>query len=217
MRGKRRSNKDVNPFTLIVGILCLATLMLPSWLVKEFPQLAPYNLQLAAIFLCGLIGLIVVLALLVLPILANRNRQREAETNRINLLYRRLVDLSPLEFEKAMCHLFETQGFTVRHSGQTGDGGIDMQMRRQGLAYIGQCKRYQKNPITVQQVREFYGVLTHTGADAGYFITTSRFTKPAIEFAKHKPLKLIDGPMLKRQLSEMSTEGIDGQETSSTK
>lgn len=202
----RRKREPIDDLSrAFAGIVLLGAFLAPGFVSQLVPQLKPYSWQITV----GCFGVallsIVIGAIIALPILNERRREQDSKEAEVNLLYRRLVDLSPTEFEKAMCRLFEMQGFTVQHVGQRGDGGVDMRMSRQGQTFIGQCKRYEKNAITVEQIRDFYGALVHSGADQGYFITTSRFTRPAVEFAKHKPLTLVDGPMLKAQISKQGS------------
>ena len=67
-----------------------------------------------------------------------------------------------------------------------------------------QCKRYGSTVVTPSQVREFRGSLGQI--DKGIFITTSRFTKLAIEEGqdptKGKTIDLIDGDRLCELLRE---------------
>jgi HJR/Mrr/RecB family endonuclease len=109
--------------------------------------------------------------------------------------------MSPQQFEEFTCKLFQLQGYTAHVVGQTGDQGIDIELRAVGqsgqqLRYVAQCKRYSG---TVGQpiVREFYGSFVGQ-AEAGYLITTGSFTQPALDFAQGRPLHLIDGTNLMR-------------------
>jgi restriction system protein len=84
--------------------------------------------------------------------------------------------------------------------GKTADGGIDgiIKEDRLGLdaVYI-QAKRWE-GTVGSPVVRDFVGSLVGHSANKGVLITTSRFSKDAIEYAKRIPQKvvLIDGPML---------------------
>jgi restriction system protein len=84
--------------------------------------------------------------------------------------------------------------------GKTADGGIDgiIKEDRLGLdaVYI-QAKRWE-GTVGSPVVRDFVGSLVGHSANKGVLITTSRFSKDAIEYAKRIPQKvvLIDGAML---------------------
>jgi restriction system protein len=51
-------------------------------------------------------------------------------------------------------------------------------------------------PIGVSSVKELFGSLIHEAAIKGILVTTSDFTPEAIEFAKNKPLSLLNGNKL---------------------
>jgi restriction system protein len=84
--------------------------------------------------------------------------------------------------------------------GGTGDGGIDGIIKEDKLGldiiYI-QAKRWEGN-VGRPEVQKFVGALQGQRAKKGIFITTSEFTKDAIEFVNRIDSKiiLIDGPHL---------------------
>ena len=101
------------------------------------------------------------------------------------------------------CARGETSGARV---GRAGDGGIDgvISLDRLGLekVYV-QAKRWQGS-VGRPDVQAFYGALAGQRANRGVFITTSTFTKDALEFVEAMPQKivLIDG----RQLASLMIE-----------
>ncbi|MGQ4553712.1 restriction endonuclease [Dermabacteraceae bacterium CCM 9519] len=121
-------------------------------------------------------------------------------------LRRALQEASPEFFEKAVIELLWAMGYggahgEKQHVGKTHDGGIDGLIRQDALGlqnvYI-QAKRYaDDNPVQAPAIQQFYGALgSRQGADRGVFITTSRFTKGAVEQAARyhdKAIVLIDG------------------------
>jgi restriction system protein len=74
------------------------------------------------------------------------------------------------------------------------DGGIDLKIidRKNKLVGVGQCKAYNSK-ITVEKIRELFGIMASENAEKGYFFTTSSFTNDCIQFAKEKKIELIDG------------------------
>ena len=113
---------------------------------------------------------------------------------------------SPAFFEQLVVDLLLAMGYggSRRDAGQavgkTADGGIDgiIKEDRLGLdaVYI-QAKRWE-GTVGSPVVRDFVGSLVGHSANKGVLITTSRFTKDAIDYAQRIPQKvvLIDGPML---------------------
>ena len=114
---------------------------------------------------------------------------------------------SPNFFEQVIIDLLVKMGYGGSHRnaaaqlGGTGDGGVDgiINEDRLGLdrVYI-QAKRYKDGSIRRPDVQAFVGSLVGLGATKGIFVTTSTFSKQAIQFARHLTQRviLIDGPRL---------------------
>lgn len=106
--------------------------------------------------------------------------------------------LSPGQFEEFVGFLFQRMGYSAKVVGHSGDEGIDIELRRTGeLAaprVVAQCKRY-KGSVGQPIVREFYGSFAERASE-GYLVTTGTFTDPAREWARSRPLHLIDGAAL---------------------
>ncbi len=118
--------------------------------------------------------------------------------------------LSWQRFEQLIADLFRRQGYVVREharqSAGTGDGGVDLILtdpRTPGGEYLVQCKQYKSWDVGEPKVREFYGAMAawRTRCE-GIIVTCGRFTLPAKDFAKDKPLRLIDGDGLIRLLNQ---------------
>jgi len=113
---------------------------------------------------------------------------------------------SPAFFEQLVVDLLLAMGYggSRRDAGQavgkTADGGIDgiIKEDRLGLdAVYLQAKRWE-GTVGSPVVRDFVGSLVGHAANKGVLITTSRFTRDAVDYAQRIPQKvvLIDGPML---------------------
>jgi restriction system protein len=64
-----------------------------------------------------------------------------------------------------------------------------------GGKVVIQAKRYV-NVVDVSSVRDLYGTILNEGASKGVLVTTSRFGADSYEFAKDKPIELLDGANL---------------------
>lgn len=117
-------------------------------------------------------------------------------------------NVSPSFFERLVVELLVKMGYggsindAGRAIGKTGDEGIDGTIKEDKLGldiiYI-QAKRWQAgNSVGRPEIQKFVGALAGQGAKKGIFITTSNFTKDALEYTPRNETKivLIDGVQL---------------------
>ena len=97
-----------------------------------------------------------------------------------------------------------TRESVVQRLGKSGDEGIDGVVNEDPLGldvvYI-QAKRYAPdNSIGRERIQQFAGALVGQGASKGVFVTTSYFTRGAVEYAQRVPQRIIllDGAELAR-------------------
>lgn len=121
----------------------------------------------------------------------------------------RIAKCPPDFFERMVLQLLEKMGYgdgTV--TGRSGDGGIDGMIKQDKLGldeiYV-QAKRWQ-NTIPGKEVRDFAGSLSGKKSKKGIFITTSNFSKDAIDFVKTTDSKiiLIDGEQLSKLMFDFN-------------
>jgi|GEM_PF-1303951 len=94
---------------------------------------------------------------------------------------------------------FSQNGGEVKITQASRDGGVDAiafdpDPIRGGKIVI-QAKRYT-NTVGISAVRDLYGTLMNEGANSGILVTTSDFGSDAYEFAKGKPINLLNGSEL---------------------
>lgn len=118
------------------------------------------------------------------------------------------MSLTPSFFEKLVVELLVNMGYggsikdAGRAIGRSGDEGIDGTIKEDKLGldviYI-QAKRWQPgNVVGRPELQKFVGALAGQGAKKGIFITTSSFTKEALDYSPKNETKivLIDGERL---------------------
>jgi restriction system protein len=123
-------------------------------------------------------------------------------------LLNNVLDLSPAFFERLVVELLVKMGYggsindAGKAIGKSGDEGIDGTIKEDKLGldiiYI-QAKRWKPgNVVGRPEIQKFVGALAGQGAKKGIFITTSNFTKEALEYTPRNETKivLIDGSML---------------------
>jgi restriction system protein len=133
---------------------------------------------------------------------AHRFRSLEQQTGLESIRSMRWRD-----FERMVAELYSRQGYSVDYQIEQGpDGGVDVVLKRDGRITLVQCKNWKVWSVGVAVVREMFGVLHHEKADEVIIVTTGDFSEAAVEFAKGKPIQLIDGPALWELVSRAKSE-----------
>lgn len=121
-----------------------------------------------------------------------------------------ILSKTPIEFEKLVVQLLQRMGYggEIKDSGMvtkaSNDGGIDGVIKEDilglGRIYL-QAKRYSlENGIRRDEVQKFVGALQIAQSNKGVFITTSYFSKGAMEYVDSlhgsNNIVLVDGKKL---------------------
>ena len=118
----------------------------------------------------------------------------------------RLPTISWQEIEQLVGEAYRRQGYRVVDRGGAGaDGGIDLELHTKDKTIVVQCKRWKTRTVGVELVRELYGAMVGEEAHGAIFVTSGGYTPDAIDFARDKPIKLLDG----RGLVEL-LKGVQG-------
>ncbi len=138
-------------------------------------------------------------------------------------LLTRVIELSPAFFERLVVELLVKMGYggSIKDAGKaigkSGDEGIDGTIKEDKLGldiiYI-QAKRWQiGNVVGRPELHKFVGALAGQGAKKGIFITTSSFTKDALEYSPKNETKivLIDGQQLSQLMIDYNL-GVNTQQ-----
>ena len=105
-------------------------------------------------------------------------------------------DLHWRNFEELVAEAYRRLGYRVAEGGYGADGGIDLELRKDGQLTLVQCKQWKTQKVSVNVVREMFGVLTAHHANHFIIISSGTFTQQAIDFSAGKPIELIDGSKL---------------------
>ncbi len=143
--------------------------------------------------------------LLLLPIpfsLFNTWQRKQTLENQMGLESIRELDWKT--FEQLAGEAFRRQGYSVTETGQGGaDGGIDLVLRKDSEVFLVQCKQWRACKVSVNIVRELYGVMAAKDAAGGFVITSGRFTEDAKAFASGRNIELIDGSRLEQMVASV--------------
>jgi len=133
----------------------------------------------------------------------NRNDKRFVDSHDVTGNIDESTNLAAMdweEFEHLIREIFEkefrTNGGDVKVTQASRDGGVDAiafdpDPIRGGKIVI-QAKRYT-NTVGVSAVRDLFGTVMNEGANKGILVTTSDYGHDSYEFAKGKPLTLLNG------------------------
>lgn len=125
-----------------------------------------------------------------------------SETHRIKKIIKdiyidneKLLQIHSREFEKVIAELLSHQGFDVELTKQTRDNGYDIIALKYfdghiPLKFLVECKRYTKEKVGVEIIRAFKEVLVTENANRGIIVTTSYFTKDAVNKRNEMPYLL---------------------------
>ncbi len=116
-----------------------------------------------------------------------RNAGRLAQINGTCGVGKTALAKSSRKFEELVAELLEKQGYSVKLTPPSKDGGFDMYAAKHEVLgqflYFVECKRYAPpNKVGVQVVRALHGVVQQQRANAGIIATTSFFTRGAKEY-----------------------------------
>jgi restriction system protein len=111
---------------------------------------------------------------------------------------RALDDLRALtwqQFEEVIADAFRRHGYRVLETGgrNAPDGGVDLVLSRDRERTVVQAKRWRSSRVSVQPVRELYGVQRAMGAEHAMFVTVGGYTQDAAAFAAQVGMTLVDG------------------------
>ncbi len=127
---------------------------------------------------------------------------RELETRTKEAILEKLKACDAERFENISLELLKKLDYgvgVIEHLGGSHDEGVDGVINQDFLGldkiYI-QAKRYNKNTVNSSKIREFVGALEGSKSNKGVLLTTSSFTKDAMDWIRklsNKTVVLIDG------------------------
>ena len=116
---------------------------------------------------------------------------------------REYFEMDPRQFEDAVAQLFQHNGFRVEQMPFVNDGGKDAIAWRDGFKYLVECKRYERSQaVHRRDMQILAAAMQDERAHGGYYVTTGRFTRPAIEYATLHHIELVDGDVLTRIVAQ---------------
>ncbi|MGO4695596.1 restriction endonuclease [Paenibacillus sp. 2TAB26] len=126
-----------------------------------------------------------------------RERIRLRNTSRID----EIDQMTGIQFEQRLARYFKNCGYSVKDTAVSGDHGADLVLQKGNVRIAVQAKRYgRKTSVGNAAVQEAIAGKIMYDCTECYVITTSYFTKAAIELANKAKVRLINRDELVRML-----------------
>ena len=90
------------------------------------------------------------------------------------------------EFEQEVARVFRLNGYNATVTKGSGDGGVDIILKKENYKAIVQCKHHH-NPLSPEPVRALWGIKDDWGADEVIMVASSGLTSASAEFVRNKP------------------------------
>lgn len=116
---------------------------------------------------------------------------------------KRIKKMDGIAFERYVTDLLWRNGYRARETQASGDYGVDIVMRRAGVKYAVQCKRYSAN-VGIHAIQEIAAGTRLYGCDYGIVITNAGFTAAAKTLAESEEILLWDGKILMDMIDNVS-------------
>jgi len=101
--------------------------------------------------------------------------------------------MGPRDFENAMMKVFRRLGYRVNQTAYVGDGGKDAIAWKGKKKYVIECKRYGDRSATGRRDLQILLAAKHdVEADEAIFVSTGRFTAPAVAYARENDIQYYD-------------------------
>ncbi len=196
---RKRSIFEMIPWWVYVFMAILAYPMLRFWIPSILLQ-KPHSIigNVIPIFAPIISGMLLIIAALLAFAALRRGALLEGQHG-INSLRK----ISWREFEDLVAEAYKRKGYIVTETASGADGGVDLILKKGGEKLLVQCKHWRMTKVGVKVVRELYGVVAAEGASEGVVISSGIFTREAQDFARGKPLELIDGTELLKIITEV--------------
>ena len=114
-----------------------------------------------------------------------------------------LDEFTPFGFERFISQLFGEMGYEVWPTRRTGDYGVDIIAKKEGIKIGIQAKRFERrNLVGAPDVQKTLGSRFKYNVDKCILITTSDFTPQAREQARNAPIELWNRSILEEKIKK---------------
>ena len=113
------------------------------------------------------------------------------------------------QFEQEVAKVFRMYGYKATVTKGSGDGGVDIILKKDGYTAIVQCKHYNY-PLSPEPCRALWGCKDDFGADEVIMVASSGLTEMSAKYVQNKPnykvLNLDDIIIMSQQAQEQANQ-----------
>ena len=100
------------------------------------------------------------------------------------------------EFATLLGEAFQRQGYQLVQGDAGGGVGVDMTLRKHRETVLVHTRQWRAERVGAETLGSLQKTMSARSATGGIVVTTGRFSREAIAFARQANLTLIDGPVL---------------------
>ncbi len=123
------------------------------------------------------------------------------ELDRLSMAWRQkgesFLEMPWQQFEDEIAKCFEKQGYVVKQTNRSNDGGYDGIVTKGNRKYLFECKSGRQN-IGRPDIQKFHSAMVSERADGGFFINTGTFSELAEAYARKMNVTIINRSELPR-------------------
>jgi restriction system protein len=189
-------------YSFIVGFI--------RWIERVFVKISYWSFAdwLVCFFIVGLmITLYILTARHSKKRYFSANPFRPFKLNKGRSIYEITAGLTPRDFEIFVADLYRHSGYHTEVTPQSNDNGKDIILTKNKEVTYVECKLYKDgNNIGRPPLQKLHGAMAKDKIERGIFVTTSNFSKTAVEYARGTGIELVDGDDLIRLIRDVRPE-----------
>lgn len=197
-KSRKRRKSNVNQSYLLVIAICALSFVV---MIKQmFIAISASLVNLSSLAQLSLIIFTTISVALVLYLRTKHSNFRCKNRHFSNIDYMKLSDH---EFEQFCSDVLNCLGYKVKVTPPKNDGGKDLVgTDPRGNKIFGECKQWTTTNIGRPHMQKLKGAMVDANIKKGIFITTSRFSSKALEYAARNNIKCIDRNQLNKLINK---------------
>ena len=142
----------------------------------------------------------------------DKSKNKQETNNSKDEILHTLRLMNPVEFEKVVANIWESQGWNVQLTPQSSDRGVDIIATKEetfeSRRYLIQAKKYGKNnKVNSEEIQRYAGLYARDEqVDSVFVVTSSSFTSEAKRVAENRNVEIINSTKLIELICKQNIE-----------